>query len=501
MNRSLLAGLFCGLVVSGVVTARAETTETTTGAKRNITPLNAVAAAAKYNPELAAALADLRAVRSLVEGEEHRYALVWGAEAGVTRTKNPSLGPAGTMVPQTDDVTISTDLRRKLSHGGNVGVTVSGKRFTTRTYFGLPPQAFTMGPAYGASVKLDATQPLLRGFGNAQGEAALNQARIQAEQSAASFHRITSDNLAAVLRAYWELAYAQQALEINVESLRLATAQRDEANARVETGALAAVELTSFETRIAQLESDSSDAEVEVERRSIELLRLSNLDAHGASLEVAPVQVMTEAPPYAELLSIAHARSPSLRELKAVAALAESQASIAGDSLRPALDVNAYVQAQGLSNKDFGPVMAQVGEMSALSAHVGLRYETSLDSTQRRMQASQARFVATAARKRVEVAERQLDANLSKSYAEGRASRRRIELAAHAVELAERQHQAEKQLFETGGSTAIRVREAEEQIRSSRLSWLRARVDALGTEIELDRISGRLGEAYLQRDK
>ncbi len=177
--------------------------------------------------------------------------------------------------------------------------------------------------------------------------------------------------------------------------------------------------------------------------------------------------------------------------------LAESQANIAGDSLRPALDFNAYVQAQGLNNNEVGPALAQVGELSAFSAHIGLRYEASLDSTQRRMQAAQARFAVSAAKKRVEVAERQLDANLLKSYAEGRAWNRRLELAARAVELAEQQHQSQKALFETGGATALSVREAEEQVRSSRLKLLRARVDALGTEIELDRLTGRLGEAYL----
>jgi outer membrane protein len=491
MNRCIVPWLLFGLVSGGVATAWADP------AKRAFTALDAVAVAAKHNPELAAALSDLRATRALVEGEEHRYALVWGAEAGATRTKNPSLGPMGTMVPQTDDITLSTDLRRRLSHGGNVGVTVSGKRMTTRTYFGLPPQAFTLGPAYAASVKLDATQPLLRGFGNAVGEANLTQAKFQAEQTAASYHRITSDNLAAVLRAYWELAYASHALEIQAESLRLAKQQRDEAQARLETGAIAAVEVTSFETRVAQLESDNGDAAVEVERRRIELERLCAAEIRDVQLEPPPEQGLAELPNYAELRGIAQSRSPSLRELKANVALAEAQANIAGDALRPALDVNAYVQAQGLNNRDMGPALTQVGELSALSAHVGLRYETSVDSTQRRMQAAQARFAATAAKQRVQAAERQLDATLLKSYAEGRASSRRVELAARAVELAERQHQAEKQLFETGSSTALRVREAEEQVRSSRLKWLRARVDALGTEIELDRVSGRLGEAYL----
>lgn len=497
MSRVNVALAVFALVLGAAMTCRAEATESAVASQRTVSPLDAVAAAAKHNPELGAALADLRSNRALVQGEEHRYALVWGAEAGITRTKNPSLGPMGTMVPQTDDVTVSTDLRRKFSHGGNVGLTVSGKRMTMRTYFGLPPQPFELGPAYSASVKLDATQPLLRGFGNAVGEANLNQARIQAEQAAATFHRVTSDNLAAVLRAYWELSYAEQTLQIQAESLRLAKLQRDDAKARVETGALAPVELTSFETRVAQLESDNGDATVEVERRWIELTRLTSLEAAGTRLEVPPAQFTSELPNYAELRGLAHTRAPSLRELRSAVALADTQARVAGDALRPALDVSAYLQLQGLNNKEVGPVLTQIGEASALSAHVGLRYETSLDSTQRRMQVAQAQYVAAAARKRVEAAERQLDASLQKAYADSRAARHRIELAAHAVELAERQHQAEKELFDTGSSTAIRVREAEEQIRTSRLKWLRARVDALGAEIELDRVSGRLGEAYL----
>ncbi|HMA96804.1 MAG TPA: hypothetical protein VKP30_29165, partial [Polyangiaceae bacterium] len=191
--RSLSQGLLFGFCLFGATTARAQTSGVvsatpsapsraqTSGvvsatpsqvtaseatapnaAVQKLAPLEAVAAAAKHNPELAAALADLRSIKSVVEGEEHRYATVWGIEAGVTRTKNPSLGPSGTMIPQTDEVAVSTDLRRRFSTGGNVGLTVAGKRFSTRTYFGLPPVPFKFGPAYGASVKLDATQPLLR---------------------------------------------------------------------------------------------------------------------------------------------------------------------------------------------------------------------------------------------------------------------------------------------------------------------------------------------------
>ncbi|MGE5784347.1 MAG: TolC family protein [Myxococcales bacterium] len=528
--RSLSQGLLFGFCLFGATTARAQTSGVvsatpsapsraqTSGvvsatpsqvtaseatapnaAVQKLAPLEAVAAAAKHNPELAAALADLRSIKSVVEGEEHRYATVWGIEAGVTRTKNPSLGPSGTMIPQTDEVAVSTDLRRRFSTGGNVGLTVAGKRFSTRTYFGLPPVPFKFGPAYGASVKLDATQPLLRGCENDICEANLRQARIQAEQSAATYHRITSDGLAAVLRAYWESAYAESALEIQREALRLAVQQRDEAKARIDTGALAPTELNSFDTRVAQLESDNSDAETELERRLIELERLSAVDAHSVSLDAPPEQASTEVLSLAELRQAARSRSPSLKELVAAVKLAESRAAIAGDALRPALDVNAYVQAQGLGNREVTPALEQVGELSALSAHVGLRYEMSVDSTQRRMQSAQARYDVAAAKKRVEAAERQLDANLQKSYTESRASRRRVELAARSVEFAERQHQSERALFETGSSTSIRVREAEEQVRSSRLRLLRARVDAVATEIEIDRITGRLGDAYLDQ--
>jgi outer membrane protein len=493
-SRCVLRGL-CSLVASACLfaapVASAEPSPPT------LAPLDAVDAAVKHNPELAAALSELRGARALVQGEEHRYTTMFGVEVGATRTKNPTLGPMGTMVPQVDEVALSSDLRRRFSHGGNVGLTVSGKRVSTRTYFGLPPQAFTLGPAYGASVKLDVAQPLLRGFGNAVGEANLHQARVQVEQNVATFHRVTSDALASVLRAYWELAYAQQALQIQKQALRLAEAQRDEASGRAEIGSLAPAELTSFETRVAQLQSDNSDAEVEVERRRIELERLTLLDVHAVSLEAPPERTAPPLLPMKELRTVAHARSPSLRELSASVKLAETRAAIAGDSLRPALDVNAYLQAQGLGHGEIAPALTQVGEFAALSAHVGLRYETALDSTQRRMQGAQAQAAVVAAKKRVEAAERQLDANLQRGYSEGLASVRRIELAERTVVLAERQHQAEKSLFETGSSTAIRVREAEEQVRSTRLRLLRSRVDALVSAIEIDRLSGRLGESYL----
>lgn len=238
-----------------------------------------------------------------------------------------------------------------------------------------------------------------------------------------------------------------------------------------------------------------------MERRQIELERLSAVDARTLRLQTPPDDAPLGRPPLMELRQLAHARSPALRELGAAVKLAESKATIAGDSLRPALDVSAYVQAQGLSDREAMPALTQAAELFALSAHVGLRYEMPVDSVQRRMQAAQAHFTAIAAKRRVEAAERQLDANLQKSVTEEQTSQRRVQLAARSVELAERQHQVEQSLFETGSSTAIRVREAEEQIRSNRLRSLRARVDSLAAQIEIDRITGQLGEAYLNHTR
>ncbi len=464
-------------------------------------PLDAIGGAIKQDPNLAAALTDLRGARATVTGEEHRYGVVWGADLGYTKTQNPNLGLNGVMVPVTDQADISTDLRRQFASGTNVALTVAARRFTARSYLGFPPQAFELGPGYGASAKLEVTQPLLRGAGTDIGLALLHQAEAQLGQTRAAAHQTTCNNLSAVLNAYWDLVYARESLQIQRDSLALAERQRADAQARVDTGTLSPAELTSFETRIAQLSADLASAEVDVEARSLEVQRLSGVDPTTRRLEQPGAMTGEEVPVLTEFLRSAKSRSYDLEQAQANLTFARVQAKSVGDSLRPRLDVNAWLQVQGLGNREIPPALTQMREFDAVSAHVGVRYESPIDSTQRRMQLETARLAVVAAEQRLSGVERKVISTVTAAHARSRTAARRIELASHTVALAEKQLEARRALFQTGSSTALEVREAEESVRASRLSELRARIDALEGLAELDRVSGRLGEAFIDAQR
>ena len=172
--------------------------------------------------------------------------------------------------------------------------------------------------------------------------------------------------------------------------------------------------------------------------------------------------------------------------------LADTQARTASDPLRSRLDLEAYVQAEGLGNDDVGDAAEGAVTGEAISAHIGLVYETPFSSTRRNAEAARARIAVDAARAQLDAAKLAVASEIDIALAENSAGGERLALAERTVEIARAQLTAEQARLATGATTPLTVVEAEEDLRSAELRVARARADLMQTSLTIDHLTGAL---------
>jgi outer membrane protein TolC len=464
----------------------------------------------QHSPTLKAALLEVESTRYGVVGYEAQYTPVVQLDASATQTSTPSLFINGVSMNRQRRVDAGAELRKHLLWGTDIALRMAGN--VQETYFNRPavggsttpavpgnilpgvlaPEG-TFGPGYNVLAKLTLKQPLLRGRGRDVAEAELNAARSQRTAAQHARERIASELLRDALRAYWELWYAGSALDIQQQARDVAKRQRDDAQARVDTGGLAPVEVLSFDTQVASREEDIAAAAAEQKRAELELRRVAGLAERPTTLSVS------DAAPPASLISPgqlleekALRESAELRERAAAVELAQLRARTASEPQRQRLDLDSYVQAQGLGNRDVGAAFDQFGNMKAISAFVGLTYEAAVNRRSERAAAAQARIAVETAEQQLNEARQRLLSELGKAVEQNGAQQRKVELAQQTASIAERQLAAEQARFKTGASTALQVLEAEDRLRSAKLRVARAQADLVQSALSIEHMTGQL---------
>ena len=466
-----------------------------------------VAVALARNPTLAATVGDLRRAQLLEQAEEHRYSFVLGLDTSATRARSPNLGFTGVTVPESTTYSGGVELSRHTVYGTDLKLRLEGSSQRTQSTFvdaaATPPSmlTFTVGPGYGTSAKLSLTQPLLRGAGRDVYYAELDAARANSVSARNAHDQAASQLLLDVLTSYWEINYASRSVEIQLRSLELAKAQRDETAQRVSTGSVAPVDVLSFETSIATIEEDLASARAEERKQIAELARLIGDPGLNLNSSADTTSPMPEPePPAADVKDRTLGVSYELAQQRALVDLATVQARTAEESYRPKLDLDAYVQAQGLGNRSLGPMFDQLGGLGAVSAHVGLTYQAALDGTQQRSERERALVAIQIAKQRLTAIEQRLVTDVDKALTREESSRKRVKLADATLAIAKQQYEAEAQRFRTGSATALQVREAENSVRSAELRASRARADWIEASLTLEHLSGRLLERWTKVD-
>ncbi|MET0283577.1 MAG: TolC family protein [Polyangiales bacterium] len=397
-------------------------------------------------------------------------------------------------------LTLSSYAQWSRFSGGGLGLPSTGTGTNIGTGVGgtTPLFAFgNFGPVYNLTAKLALKQPLWRGRGRDVGEANRRIARATRTQTEHTRDRVGSELLRDVLTASWELWYADATVSIQQQAREVATRQRDEADARARSGSLAPAEVLTFETQVATSDQDVLNASVERATRVHELERLVG-DA-GLSFDE-----LSDEPPagggFSRKAVEEHAVSDSLevREKVAAVQVARIQQKTADDPKKPQLDLDSYVQTQGIGLDSYGDSARQFVGGDVVSGFVGLTYSAPVNDRVRRAEAAKARLATEIAEQHLYEAKAQVLSEVRGALDREAAGEQKVALAERTVSIAERQLAAEQSRYQSGSSTPIAVLEAQNAVRTAKLRLARARADWAESALILDHLSGGLLARYVR---
>jgi outer membrane protein len=435
-----------------------------------------------------------------VRAEEALYDPIFNANASYAHNGSPTLrGTDGTIVSVSDIAILGAGLSKTFATGTTVGVSVTGQSRKTRSPpIGNQGGATATGPAYSLFGTLSLSQPFLRGAGSTLGLASLRLARLNRTAATLSAMAAGSQVLHDVLTDYWELWYSNEAVQIIEASRDLARTLEEQAHEQVKSGTLANVDALPFATQLAEQEESLVQQGTDRRQRGLVLAQaLGQAERTGPDLRSAdtPPDVNVE-DTSAQFVDEALAASYGLKQLQAELQVAQYQAQIAGDALRPSLNLDASLSAQGLGNRAVPPAFEQFGQMEAVSAQVGLTFETPVTSTRRNAQIQSALLTAHITEKQIESARQQLRTDVQAAIARRDAAKSRFELAQITERVAGQLAEGQRGKFLAGTALAIEVQKADDSHRQAQLRVQRARVDLVEGELDLLHLRGKLLERY-----
>jgi outer membrane protein TolC len=464
----------------------------------------AVEQALAQNPTLRAAVLDLRAAQEALRAAEsvHRPSMQIGIDGGHRETLSATMSG---VAPNDDD---SVGLDVGLSYASKVGTELSvdvGGSWSSREVNRDPSTTtnISIGSIYGVDASVGVTQPLLRGAGRDVGEADIRSAGLSKTAAEHARDAAASELVRDVLSSYWELWYAQEAVEVNRAARELAEQQLADAETRVRAlGTLAPTESLRFASELASIEEQLVQAEADRRSRSVELGRLIGRGSRSTpSIAVgstAPNAVGEELslPTVEEVVATTRGASSELRELVAELEVSRDRARVAQDATLPRLDLTASFAVGGVWTEETISEGGLPNDRPALSGQLGLELELPLGNARARAELAEARLQAAALEARLEARERQIASEAVTVLDALRSARRRVELAERSVEIARQLAEAEQEALRLGTSTALEVLEAQASQRETELRYLRALVDQTTAETALEHLTGRLLEHY-----
>lgn len=375
------------------------------------------------------------------------------------------------------------------------------KRFTPGTEMGLnwnngnldtDSDIYFFDPVYSTDLTLDVRQPLLRGFGRETQLADLNSAKTQLEASSYLVDSEAADLAAEVKRAYWELVFAHQNLEVLELSLTLAKQLRDETATRIEAGKLAEIDLYQPESEVAQREQDliTGEREIGFAEDNLKLL----LNSEDWLIPFNPMDLPVTEPVYPEIRQVyenAMAQRPDLQAASLQVKALQYQLDKADNDRKPALDLLGSL-GFGARAEDYSSALDDSVSDGDTRWQLALTFSRPLDNSLAEGQYRQALAAHNKSRTSLELLKLQITRTV-------RVTVRDVELALKAIEatrktsIATRKRlEAEQIKFEAGRSTTLDVLIAQQDYARALSTENRSKVVYAQTLAELDRIQGTI---------
>jgi outer membrane protein TolC len=483
---------------------------TQSGSLREIRLEEAVSLALEKNLDIQVAKLEPQSLDFLVAGLRNTYRPVANSTVGMRdQYQLPNSTLSGASVGQrvnngtaTYNFGISQNVNK---FGGNYTVNWTNSRLETSNTFS------TFNPSFTTNLVAAYVQPLLRGFkiDNTRQQLLINT--INRDISEESARATVFQTLANVRNAYWDLVFAQSAVDVAANATQLADKLVEDNQARVEVGTLAPLDIVQAQAEAATRRQNLAAAEATAQTAELSLKRyiVSGTDDPIWRQTLRPVDLPSLGPAPTDIegaIRNALAQRTDISTAKKNLDSNDVLVRFYRDQGRPALDLNASYGAQGLGGTSLvrtgSGVDSQVtgripgGYSDALSALFDRAYPTwnlnvsmsyPIGANQADAQRARAGVQRAQAMTRIRALEIQIAAEVANAALTVQSNLKRVEAATAARELAQKRLEAEQSRFEVGLSTNFFVVQAQRDLRDAANTELRALADYRKSLVNFER--------------
>lgn len=322
-------------------------------------------------------------------------------------------------------------------------------------------------------------QPLLRGLGRDVNLVPVRQAENRTANSRLALRNYVLSLVAQVESAYWELALAQQTLEIRTFSLNLAEEQLKLNEAMIAVGSLPGSARVSAEAEVASQKAQYKDAEAALRTKSIELWQLLNPESQAPeSFALMPInlpgqQEIAYAPE--ESIRLAKAFRPDLGQARLDVANGDLQVLQTKNGLLPRLDAFA---AFGTSSSGVGAGAWNdyLDDTTYRQFEVGVTFSMTLGRRAEKARYQSAKLQTAQAEAALRNLEQAIESEVRKAIVEAQREMEQIAASRQEVLSREEELKIETEQFRLGRSTNLNVLQVQQNLVQAKLAEATAHV-------------------------
>lgn len=385
-----------------------------------------------------------------------------------------------------------------------------------------------LSPQYNSSLGFSLIQPLFRGRSFDAARRGIEIAKKNISLTDTQFRQRTTETVAAVEKAYWDLTFALRNLQVQRESLRDAKSQLEHNRRLVDEGQLAPIDIVASETQVANFEQAVYEAlnNVNLAENGLKLLVSPNRSDRLWSQAITPVDSVEVDVPTIMLTEAMDTAIDNRAELtinKTQKDINLIDQRLYKDQKKPQIDFTAGYSSAGIGgnqNPGFDPPFPspcisvppdptacaqQQANLAVLTGspfrgvfanryptyRVGLNINIPLfgDKTAE-AQLGKARVDAEKIDTQREQIEQAIQVEVRNAIQAIRTSEARLRAAAVARENSGRQYESEQRKLDAGQSDVYKVLERQTAYSASRSAELRARTELNKAIAEYERATG-----------
>ncbi|MEG5037846.1 MULTISPECIES: TolC family protein [unclassified Microcoleus] len=383
----------------------------------------------------------------------------------------------GGRVATTGEVDLSAQVSVKIPTGGNISFVWSSKQGQDANGFGINSE-----DSLSQNLRLNFTQPLLRGAGVAVNRAPIEIARLSEKRNILSLKSRLIETITKVILTYRELIKAQEQVKISQSSLESARQQLEINQVLIEAGRVAKVEIFTSEKAVADREGTVLASEEQLKKARLALLQVLDLDRNLNIIAREDAAVQTNPLDFSNILPLALSNSPDYLQGQLDREIAKYQLLVAENKRKWKLDVNASYNNNATNLSD---------SSSDLRAGLVLTREFGNREIERDFQNSRVKLLQ--AENNLKEYNQKLEVEVRNAIRDINLNLKQVELAQKSRELAQKQLEIERGKRKLGVESSrsiIDIVTFQKDLIEAKNAELNARIAYFNALTNLDKIIG-----------